>query len=112
MLPLLQHTADDLQAGCLGQATELVQRVVGRRVTMGKNNPDQDGSFWTPGTLDVITPEKTQGGAGAAEGREAGAACLKGAICLRRHVHLTPSHIGGHRTELEDLVLGDGHEIT
>jgi hypothetical protein len=37
---------------------------------------------------------------------------LEGAICLRRRVHLTPSHIGGHRMELEDVVLGNGHEIT
>jgi hypothetical protein len=38
--------------------------------------------------------------------------CLEGAIFLRRRVHLTPSDISGHRMELEDLVLSDGHEIT
>src|SRR4249919_3060941 len=37
--------------------------------------------------------------------------CLEGAICLRRLVHLASSHIGRHRTEPEDLVLRDGHEI-
>ena len=54
LLPLLQHAADNEQAGCLGQAPELVQGIVGRHVTMGKDNPDQNGSFLTPGTLDAI----------------------------------------------------------
>ena len=42
------------KAGGLGQAPELVQGIVGRHVTMGKDNPDQNGSFLTPGTLDAI----------------------------------------------------------
>ena len=42
------------QTGCLGQAPELVQGIVGRHVTMGQDNPDQNGSFLTPRTLDAI----------------------------------------------------------
>ena len=47
LLPLLQHAADDDQAGRLGQPADLVQRVVGRDIAVGQDNPDQDGSFLT-----------------------------------------------------------------
>ena len=46
--------ADDHQAGCLGQAPELVQGIVGRHVAVGQDDPDQNGTFLTPRTLDAI----------------------------------------------------------
>ena len=53
-MPLLQHLANHLQIGRLGQAAELVQRIVGRRVGAGENDPDQNGTFLTPETLDAF----------------------------------------------------------
>src|SRR5258708_11561370 len=36
---------------------------------------------------------------------------LESAVGLRRRVHFAPSHVGSQRTDLDDLVLRDGHEI-
>ena len=54
LLPLLQHLADHVQAGRLGQAADLVQRIVGRRVGAGQDDPDQNGTFLSPETLDAF----------------------------------------------------------
>ena len=54
LMPLLQHGANDDQTSGLGQPPKLVQGIIGRPVTMGKNNPYQNCSFLTPQTLDAI----------------------------------------------------------
>ena len=40
LMPLLQHLADHLQIGRLGQTAQLVQRIVGRRVGAGQDDTD------------------------------------------------------------------------
>ena len=47
-----------MQPGRLRQPPELVQGIVGRHVAMGKDHPDQNGSFLTPRTLDAIVSIK------------------------------------------------------
>ena len=54
LMPLLQHLGNDVQIGRLGQPAELVQRIVGRRVGVGQNDTDENGTFLPPETLDAF----------------------------------------------------------
>ena len=60
LMPLLQHLADHVQIGRLGQSAQLIERIVGCRVGAGQNDTDQNGTFLTSETLDAFCVD--QGG--------------------------------------------------
>ena len=54
LMPLLQHLADYVQIGRLGQSSQLFERIIGRRVGVRQDHTDQDGTFLTSETLDAF----------------------------------------------------------
>ena len=60
LMPLLQHLGDHVQIGRLGQAAQLIERIVGRRVGVRQDDTDQDGTFLTSEPLDSFCVD--QGG--------------------------------------------------
>ncbi len=60
LMPLLQHLGDHIELGRLGQAAQLFERIVGRRVGVRKDDTDQDGTFLTSEPLDSFCVD--QGG--------------------------------------------------
>ncbi len=54
LMPLLQHLADNLEIGRLGQSSQLIQRIVGCCVGAGQDNTDENGTFLTSETLDAF----------------------------------------------------------
>jgi hypothetical protein len=54
LMPLLQHLADDVQIGRLGQTAKLFERIIGRLVGAGQDDTDQNGTFLSSKTLDTF----------------------------------------------------------